>query len=429
MRKITSLVLAVLLLFMFAAPDIASAESGSLTVNATAGLNMRTGPGTENPIITTLNHGTKLNYTNTQNGWYQVSYNGRTGWVIGTYVIATANSAPAPAPSPAPAPAPSNTGSLIVQAQLGLNMRTGPGTNHSIITTLGHLTKLNYTNIENNWYQVSYNGQTGWISGTYVNATPSTTPAPAPKPTPTPAPTPAPTPETPAIQGTLTVTASAGLNVRTQPSINGVRLGTLLYGTTASYIGQQNGWYQINYGNSTGWVSGDWVTTSPYTPPTSGGGTSNRQEDWLNWANGRFIDREGDGISWCTELTRAYAMDLFGTEAGLHMGNGNQQVYTGSSAYFEKIFWDRNNPATYPKRGDIISFTGAIYAAGHVAIVLEEQPNPNGQIKVLTTSWGSPYTNAQIVYMSYSDSFNGNVIGMLRPIQSKINATHAFGSR
>ena len=429
MKKLTSLVLAVVLLFLFTFPNVASADSGSLTVNATAGLNMRTGPGTDNAIITTLNHGTKVNYTNTQNGWYQVSFNGRTGWVIGTYVITTPTvaSTPTPAPTPEPAPTPSNTGSLTVQAQLGVNMRSGPGTNYGVITTLAHLTKLNYTKVENNWYQVSYNGRTGWISGTYVNATPSTTPTPTPAPTPEPEPAPTPAPDP--VQGTLKVIATAGLNVRSLPSTSGVRLGTLPYNSSATYVGVQNGWYQINYGNSTGWVSGDWVTTGTYTAPAPGENLASRQEQWLNWAVGKFIDREGDGVSWCTELTRQYAMDLFGTEAGLHMGNGNQQIYTGSSTYFEKIFWDRNNPATYPKRGDIITFTGAIYAAGHAAIVLEEQPDPNGQIKVLTTSWGSPYTAAQVVHMAYSDAFNGSVIGMLRPIQTKINASHTFGTR
>lgn len=423
MRKFTSLVLAFVLLVLFAIPteSFANNQPSSVTIKFDY-VRLRSGPNTSSSVITMVNADKTYTYLGTSAAdsdgypWYKLQYtSSQVSYVRSD--LATLNYSNTPAPV--------TSGSLIVNASLGLNMRTGPGTNYSIITTIANGTSLTFSDLQNGWYKVSYSGQTGWISGDYVrNVTPGgTAPTPAPTPAPAPAPTPSPT------KGSLTVIATLGLNVRTQAGLHGAIMGVLPYNSTASYINQQNGWYQVNYGNGTGWVSGDFVRTNATVTPPSSGTISSRQAQWLDWALGRFIDVEGDGVSWCTELTRQYATDLFGHDAGLRMGNGNQQIYTGSGDYFEKIFWNADDPSTYPKRGDIISWTGALYSAGHVAIVLEDQPDRYGRIKTLTTSFGSPYRPAEIAYMNFSDSYNGTVIGMLRPIQSKITATHAFGTR
>lgn len=60
-------------------------------VNTKNGLNMRTGAGTNNKVITTIKNGTQIEGTgNTKKvgnvTWYEVKYNGKTGWVSGQYI-------------------------------------------------------------------------------------------------------------------------------------------------------------------------------------------------------------------------------------------------------------------------------------------------------------------------------------------------------
>lgn len=52
-----------------------------------------------------------------------------------------------------------------------LNLRTGPGTSHSIrlvVPARGQLTTINRTTPEGSWYNVSYRGTSGWVHGGYV---------------------------------------------------------------------------------------------------------------------------------------------------------------------------------------------------------------------------------------------------------------------
>jgi len=74
-----------------------------------------------------------------------------------------------------------------------LNMRKGPGTEHSVLTSIPTGEELKVTALASNgWSEVSYNGKTGYVSGKYLSETIISKPAPAPAPTPAPTPAPAP---------------------------------------------------------------------------------------------------------------------------------------------------------------------------------------------------------------------------------------------
>ncbi len=59
--------------------------SGKLTVNAAVSVNLRKEPNTSCAVIGYIKGGTVLEYTDKSNGWYKVIYNGKTGWISGTY--------------------------------------------------------------------------------------------------------------------------------------------------------------------------------------------------------------------------------------------------------------------------------------------------------------------------------------------------------
>lgn len=108
-----------------AASPAAPAAQADCTPSAvtTASVNMRTGPGTNFPIIRVLPVGAFVTITGrtTDRSWYQVVWNGEQGWVIERYLrvscvqgVPVVNTPTAPAPTPAPPPP--STGGVIFTA-------------------------------------------------------------------------------------------------------------------------------------------------------------------------------------------------------------------------------------------------------------------------------------------------------------------------
>ena len=60
-----------------------------------------------------------------------------------------------------------------------VNLRTGAGTNTAVITSLNKGTSMSVTGVSGEWYQVSYNGTTGYINSAYVGLSGAAAPAPA----------------------------------------------------------------------------------------------------------------------------------------------------------------------------------------------------------------------------------------------------------
>jgi hypothetical protein len=91
--------------------------------------------------------------------------------------------------------------------------------------------------------------------------TQETTPQEAPHETPIPETTEIPpataTPDAPVQYGR--VTAVNGLNVRAGPEVNAARIGALSYGHCTRLYDETDGWWQIDYADQVGWISGAWV--------------------------------------------------------------------------------------------------------------------------------------------------------------------------
>lgn len=59
--------------------------------------------------------------------------------------------------------------SHFVNSPGGLNLRSGPGTNHPVMTTLPHNAELHVLRTENGWSQVEYRGQRGYVSSSFLS--------------------------------------------------------------------------------------------------------------------------------------------------------------------------------------------------------------------------------------------------------------------
>lgn len=158
----------------------------SYTCTTTANVNMRSGPTTGYKVLITVPKGKAVSYISTdKSGWYKVSYSGKTGYISNKYSkltitgVVAAIPAPAPAPAPTPAPAPVVTPTPSVNAVIqqtlyfttaNLTMRTGSSTKYASLLSIPKGTHLISLGTSGGWHKVSYNGKTGWVSGTYLGS-------------------------------------------------------------------------------------------------------------------------------------------------------------------------------------------------------------------------------------------------------------------
>ncbi|MGW5981164.1 enterotoxin EntFM [Bacillus mycoides] len=122
-----------------------------------------------------------------------------------------------------------------------LNVRSGAGTGHDVISKVKSGQVLQVIGQENGWFKVSVNGQTGYVSGDFVTTGGNK--------------------GTTVQQGTGTYTVNvSSLNVRTGPSASHTVLGSVNKGKTVQVVGEVQDWFKINFNGGTGYVSKDFVT-------------------------------------------------------------------------------------------------------------------------------------------------------------------------
>ena len=131
-----------------------STSSTTKVVN-TNGLNMRNGAGTSYRVITVLNKGIKVEVISESNGWSKIKYDGRLGYVASRYLdLESSNNV--------------STTKKEVNAT-SLNIRSGSGTNYSIIGKLSKGSKIDVISESNGWSKIDYNGKVGYVSSQYLS--------------------------------------------------------------------------------------------------------------------------------------------------------------------------------------------------------------------------------------------------------------------
>lgn len=132
------------------------------TSTTTNNLNLRADSNTGAQVLTVMPKGSAVNITGQAvNGWYPVEYNGQTGWASAQYF-----NAPVETPTTQYGTTTNN-----------LNLRSAAGTSNDILTVIPKAGSVTITGPESNgWYPVTYNGQSGWVSGKYLTGITSEAP-------------------------------------------------------------------------------------------------------------------------------------------------------------------------------------------------------------------------------------------------------------
>ena len=285
-------------------------SQGGVTTNTA--VNLRSGPGTSNSVIATLPAGTTMICGGQSNGWYKVVYNGTVGYVSGDYVTAsnTVNGS-------------FGTGTVVANT---VNLRAGASTSSAVVASLSKNTQMTVTGVSGEWYQVSVNGQTGYVNSAYVGLSGSAAPAPAQDNT------------TPAASGTAGTVKGNSVRLRSGAGLTYSVIGTYNNGTALTILSTENGWCKVVIGGVTGYMSADYVaqgTAPAANTPAAAGGTG--------YINGTSV-RMRAGASTTSQILGTYNTGTAMTITG-ESGNWYAVTYNGVNGYVCKDYMTTTQPA------------------------------------------------------------------------------------
>jgi uncharacterized protein YraI len=202
-------------------------------------VNLRTGPSTDDDVLTVIHTGDRLGIIGgEQDGFYPVVHDGLTGWSSIDYVQPDGGA----------------PGAAIGIVAERLNLRAGPSTSDDVLDRMpaGSLVALTGEE-ENGFLSVTHNGTDGWAFADYLDTGKGFG-------------------EGGGDQGGGTQTTAVTtdrLNLRAGPSTDDDVLLVVPDGATVTLTGQrQNGFYSAAYQSTNGWLYGDYLDLNQSTTRT-----------------------------------------------------------------------------------------------------------------------------------------------------------------
>ena len=244
-----------------------SSSSESVRARTTAGVNVRSGPGTNYTSKTVIASGTSITVTDRSNSeWYAVKLsNGMTGYIYSIYIRIESESSSGGS---------SGTESTPAKTTEYVNVRSGPGTNYTSKTVIASGTSITVTDTSNpEWYAVKLsNGMTGYIYSIYIELQSSSGGG--------------------STSGGVQAKTTAGVNLRRGAGTSFGVIRVVATGTTVTVTEATNAqWYKVKLSDGTeGYIfteylnviSGDIDSVKPDgddTPDTSGAVTARTTTD------------------------------------------------------------------------------------------------------------------------------------------------------
>lgn len=201
-------------------------QRGIVTASA---LYVRSGPSTKNHQMGLYVRGDRVEITGRQGNWYQIEFADTQGYLYSQHIRIVP-----------PGEEETITGTGIITATW-LNVRGGPGIQYPRTSRLQQGAQVEIVAAEGSWYQIRYDGQTGYAYGGYVSRIPETQDGESRQ----------------VLSGTIGVPR---VNVRSAPTLWSQRMGSLDKGDTIQILGAENGWYFFEYQGAQAYVHASMVT-------------------------------------------------------------------------------------------------------------------------------------------------------------------------
>lgn len=230
-------------------------------------LNLRAGAGTGYRSITRIPNGTALTVLEQGGKWSRVSYNGQTGYVMNAFLrFGQAAAQPTAVPAATAPPASAAGAQAVVVCDDGgkLNLRRTPSSGSKVLERIPNGTALSVYSVDGRWYSTAYNGQTGYVLGSFLSFGAA---ASANAPTAAPA-----SPVTSVTVNELQYeefryavvsTASGSLNVRKGPGTTYGRVSEIKTGAQIVISSIEGDWCAMYYGDIQGYVQRQYLQIQP----------------------------------------------------------------------------------------------------------------------------------------------------------------------
>jgi uncharacterized protein YraI len=185
----------------------------------------------------------------------------KVGIVIALLLVAVV---PAMAQTATPAPQPTTPAmtastAFFATANFRVNVRSGPGTQYTIIGKIraGDALDITGRRADNAWLRVNFNGQEGWVSAALFDVTGDVATAPEAVAGPNAVLRQTASQANNTALGNVVVVTRVNANLRATPAATSDVLATIPFGTQLTVTGRttNNNWVRVTFNNQTGWVS------------------------------------------------------------------------------------------------------------------------------------------------------------------------------
>ncbi|MBQ4040623.1 MAG: SH3 domain-containing protein [Oscillospiraceae bacterium] len=146
-------------------------KKGSVTGNY---VRFRSAPSLTSAIIRLLNKGAAVDVVAEVDGWYKITYGGKTGYMSSDYITLSSDTTSSETTKPETSTPSTSEPDVEAMDEVGyvtgnyVRMRKGASTTDAIITLLNKGASVSITGKTGNWYQIKYNGNVGYMSADYI---------------------------------------------------------------------------------------------------------------------------------------------------------------------------------------------------------------------------------------------------------------------
>ena len=213
----------------------------------------------------------------------------------------------------------SNIGTVTASS---LNVRSGPSTSYTVVTTVKKNDKVNILQSSNGWYKIeTSSGKQGWVSSSYISASNSNTN----------------NSTTNNTQSNIAIVNTDGLNFRNGAGTSYSIIKVLNKGEKVEVISESNGWSKVKHDSRLGYVASQYIdkATTNYT-------IKEVNTDGLNV-------RTGPSTSYATigKLNKGTRVEVISESAGWSKINYNNKTAYVSSGYLKAV--STSTPDTKPE--------------------------------------------------------------------------------
>ena len=213
----------------------------------------------------------------------------------------------------------SNIGTVTASS---LNVRSGPSTRYTVVTTVKKNDKVNILQSSNGWYKIeTSSGKQGWVSSSYISASNSNTNNSTNNNT----------------QSNIAIVNTDGLNFRNGAGTSYSIIKVLNKGEKVEVISESNGWSKVKHDSRLGYVASQYIdkATTNYT-------IKEVNTDGLNV-------RTGPSTSYATigKLNKGTRVEVISESAGWSKINYNNKTAYVSSGYLKAV--STSTPDTKPE--------------------------------------------------------------------------------